>query len=107
MKIKEKIIHLLGGFTKEDAIIKPVPVYRQARADIRALKVKFATFNSAPTPPAEWIKEDIARKLSKTLVEEGYVRFFNKVIPERDMVEFTGIVKVVAEAEDHEQNKLY
>ena len=100
MKIKEKMIHLLGGFTKEDAIMKPVPVYRQARADIRALKVKFVTFNSEPTPPAEWIKEDIARKLSKTLVEEGCVRIFSKAIPERDMVEFTGIVKVVAETEE-------
>ena len=78
MKIKERIIHALGGFTKEEyepmrmAAQMPVPICRVER-QIKELKASVAVNKCGPRPSMDYIKRRLAEKIANRAVEEGLV----------------------------------
>ena len=85
MKIKDKIIHLFGGYTSEEykkiyAITQmPIPIAKVER-NIRTLRTVFRSnkFNGAINVPIEMIKEDLAIKLATSAMAEGLIDFQTK-----------------------------
>lgn len=80
MNIKEKIIHMLGGFTKEETVFMNSaaimqPIARESR-DIRRFKVGYFIQDPRHQPPEEFIKNELMAKLANRILEENLVEFY-------------------------------
>lgn len=79
MKIREKLIHALGGFTKEEyepmreAAQMPIPICKVERP-IRELKARFAIREQEPIPDIDWIKRRLAEQIANGAIDEGLVQ---------------------------------
>ena len=80
MKIKEKIIHLLGGYTKNEYqmnnnVKARIPVFECERP-IETVKAGF-TNDGRREIPEDWLKEELAMKIAKKMVEDSLIAFYS------------------------------
>ena len=79
MKIREKLIHALGGFTKEEyepmraAAQMPIPICKVERP-IKELKARFAIREQETIPDIDWIKRRLAEQIANGAIDEGRVQ---------------------------------
>ena len=78
MKLKDKLIHLLGGYTKEDMMVRTRPVkVRTFEFDVRTLEVKQVLRRDMlalyPDYIENYAKKDMVYRLGDRLLEDGLV----------------------------------
>lgn len=80
MKIKDKLIHLLGGFTNDDwhvlATSNVNPAYVQR--SVRTLKAGYCISDLRHQPPDDFLQHELMAKLANTIMEEKLVTFYTK-----------------------------
>ncbi len=79
MKIREKLIHVLGGFTKEEheqtrKTAQMTVQIRTVERPIEELKASVAVSKCGPRPSMDYIKRALAEKIANRAVEEGLVQ---------------------------------
>ena len=83
MKIKDKLIHLLGGITKTEYKLTDVFVDRPGIVKVeRPLVTVKAGYRHKPfnDPPEDIIHEDLAIKLSEQMLNRGLVKIWKEQI---------------------------
>ena len=81
----------------EQALNFPVPII-EAHRDIETLKIRNIVPNHLVCDENEFVKMDMANKIARKLVAEGYVEFFsstNKYMPIEDVTEIEARICVV------------
>lgn len=83
MKIKDKLIHLLGGFTKDDMpYINPenkIDHYTfHVQQPVRTLKAGYCISDLRHQPPDDFLQHELMAKLANTIMEEKLVTFYTK-----------------------------
>ena len=100
MTLKNRIIHWLGGYTKEeyDRINKPIPIFKARQYPVKTLSVrKIVRRNMVENIVDErWIRAEIEYMLLDQMMDEGFV-LFETTEPNYidDSVEIRAVVKVV------------
>ena len=82
-KLKDKLIHLFGGYTKEDIMIRTRPVkVRTFESDVRTLTVKHEVrldmLEAYPDYIENHAKKDMVYRLGDKLMEDGLIRFTSR-----------------------------
>lgn len=82
-KLKDKLIHLLGGYTKKDMMVRTRPVkVRTFESDIRTLTVKHEVrldmLEAYPDYIENYAKKDMAYRLGDKLMEDGLIKFASR-----------------------------
>lgn len=77
-KLKDKLIHLLGGFTTEDMMVRTRPVkVRTFESDVRTLEVRQVIRRDMMAMYPDYIenyaKKDMVYRLGDRLLEDGLV----------------------------------
>lgn len=83
MNIKNKLIHLLGGFTKDDMpYINPenkIHHYTShVQQQVRTLKAAYCISDLWHQPPDDFLQRELMAKLANTIMEEKLVTFYTK-----------------------------
>ena len=80
MKIKDRLIHSLGGYTKEEYDKKistnPACKYASNTAPIRTLKAGYVINDSFREPPENWLKNELTARLANKMLEDKLVTFY-------------------------------
>lgn len=79
MKIRNKLIKLLKGYTKEeyDILNNPIHIHPFTATPVSTQKFKvcYASKPWEPPVPEEYIRSDLASQLTSKLVESGFIIF--------------------------------
>lgn len=101
MKIKNKLIRLLGGRTEEEfrfladkMKVRP-PVY-SCEVPIVRLKARYVCRSPLEDPDEEWIRETLAGEIAKKMLEEELITFVSREIQYTD--EHVRPPEIIAEA---------
>ena len=83
MKIKDKLIHLLGGFTREDHLFidhasKIHRYFSTIEQPVRTLKAGYCISDLRHQPPDDFLQHELMAKLANTILEEKLVTFYTK-----------------------------
>ena len=80
MKIKDKLIHLLGGFTNDDWHVWATSTVKQAyvQRSVRTLKTGYCISDLRHQPPDDFLQHELMAKLANTIMEEKLVTFYTK-----------------------------
>ena len=102
-KLKDKLVHMLGGFTEEDVRIRTRPVRcAVSRFSIRTLKVHQVIRPEVLAIYPEYMdsaRKDIAFQLAEKMIEENLIEFSSKQESESDMIRVTALAKIVVPTE--------
>lgn len=82
-KLKDKLIHLLGGYTKEDIMVRTRPVkVRTFESDVRTVTIKHEVrldmLEAYPDYIENYAKKDMVYRLGDKLMEAGLIRFTSR-----------------------------
>lgn len=101
-KIKDKLIHLLGGYTFCDMLIKTRPMHvRTEQCPVITIKVGNVIRKDRHYSWTEYMdlaKKDMAYKLGDTMLKESLIEFRTRE-EQPDTFTLTALVKVVAPLE--------
>lgn len=75
MRIRDKLIHFLGGYTKSDYKNRPVNTVIKQEMPIRTIKVAYTLNSDYSEEEKKYIKEDMIIRLAKRMDEENLVLF--------------------------------
>ena len=113
MKIREKLIHALGGFTKEEyepmraAAQMPMPICKIERP-IKELKARVVIRKSEPALDIDWIKRRLAEQIANRAIDGGLVLVQARQQEsdyQLDQVEYTARLMIAGEwREQYETN---
>lgn len=83
MKIKDKLIHLLGGLTREDHLFmdhaSKIHGYSSTiEQPVRTLKAGYCISDLRHQPPDDFLQHELMAKLANTILEEKLVAFYTK-----------------------------
>ena len=83
MKIKDKLIHLPGGLTREDHLFmdhaSKIHHYSFAiKQPVRTLKAGYCVSDLRNQPPDDFLQHELMAKLANTILEEKLVSFYTK-----------------------------
>jgi hypothetical protein len=76
MKIKDRLIHLLGGHTKEEVLKYSRPVVHVNNAHIKKIKAGYCISDPHRQPPESWLKNELAAKLINKMLEENLITYY-------------------------------
>lgn len=81
MKIKDKLIHLLGGLTREEHLFmdhaSKIHGY-SIEQPVRTLKAGYCISDLRHQPPDDFLQHELMAKLANTILEEKLVSFYTK-----------------------------
>ena len=105
MKLKDRIIKMLGGFTKDEyrfATTQPVNYHVETRRiDTFRYAMLYRLENmDAEGLYADHIKKEVTMNLLKKVADEGYVRISSDIIREDGTCKITGTIDVVRRYHD-------
>ena len=89
MKIKDKLIHLLGGLTEEDAIVRTRPVISISRFSMETLRVQHIVRQEMLQRYPEYmdrVHNDMTYRIADRMLEEHLVEFVSKEESRESMV---------------------
>lgn len=78
MKIKDKLIHLLGGLTREEHLFMDHASKITIEHPVRTLKAEYCVSDLRHQPPDDFIQHELMAKLANTILEEKLVSFYTK-----------------------------
>lgn len=83
MKIKDKLIHLLGGLTREEHLFMDhaSKIHRYSfmiEQPVRTLKAWYCISDRRHQPPDDFLQHELMAKLAKKILEEKLVSFYTK-----------------------------
>ena len=101
-KLKEKLIHWLGGYTHEDFMVKTRPERSYiSRFSIRTLKLNKLCRNDVITNSPEFMnkkKRDMAHMIGDKMLEEALIEFWSSQ-EDPDMLKIMALAKIVVPTE--------
>lgn len=92
MKIKNWLIHKLGGITLEDAYRERYNLIQYKQNNVATYISSFQFFKYV-TIKEDWIREKLAQSFLKNIKENIEIECID--IPEKDMSEYRAILRVV------------
>ena len=92
MKIKNWLIHKLGGITLEDTYREQHNLVQYKQSDIVTYISSFQFFKYVAIKE-DWIREQLAQSFLENIKENIEIKCID--IPEKDMIEYRGILRVV------------
>lgn len=83
MKIKDKLIHLLGGLTREEHLFMDhaSKIHRYSftiEQPVRTLKAGYCISDLRHQPPDDFLQHELMAKLANTILKEKLVSFYTK-----------------------------
>jgi len=102
MKIRNRLIHLLGGYTKNEYLMNNntkvrTPIFC-ADKPTRTLKAGYCIADQHRQPPEKWVKNELMARLANRILDENLVGFYTapKNTGESEYPqEVTAIIRVV------------
>lgn len=78
MKIKSKIVHLLGGITKEEFNVftrGSQPMIARERP-IKTIKAAYCVIDSRHAPSDRYLENELMTKIANKIIEEKLIQFY-------------------------------
>lgn len=92
MKVKDWLIHKLGGITLEDAYRERHNLVKYKQSNIITYVSSFQFFKYVAIKE-DWIREQLAQSFLENIKENIEIECID--IPEKDMIEYRGILRMV------------
>lgn len=101
-KVKDWLIHKLGGYTFNDMLVRSRPVQcRVTQSEIRTLKIKRilrAETMATPAYQLEHARKDMANRIADKMLEDGLISFSSNAERPYEL-EYTAIARIVTPTE--------
>lgn len=92
MKVKDWLIHKLGGITLEDAYRERHNLVKYKQSNIVTCINSIQLFKNVPVEES-WLKTKLAQNFLETIEDNMEIECID--IPEKDMIEYRGILRMV------------
>lgn len=92
MKVKNWLIHKLGGITLEDAYREQHNLVQYKQSNVITYVRNFQFFKNASIEE-NWLKRQFAQSFLENIKENMEIECVD--IPEKDMIEYRGVLRVV------------
>ena len=78
MKIKERLIHLLGGVTEEEFFMaaKEARPMIARESPVRTIKAGYCIVDSMHAPPEKYLKNELMSRIANKILEEKLIQFY-------------------------------